>query len=48
MVEHKPGSQTVLLVLKDFRQVLLEFPSNEEALDLADALRVLSRPSWTS
>ena len=47
-VEYKPGSQTVLLVLKDFRQVLLEFPSPEEALDLADALRALSRPSESS
>lgn len=47
-VEYKPGSQAVLLVLKDFRQVLLEFPSPEEALDLADALRALSRPSENS
>ena len=45
VVEHKAGSPAVLLVLKDFRQVSLEFPSAEEALDLADALRALSRPS---
>ena len=43
-VEHKTNSQTVLLVLKDFRQILLEFQSIEEAIDLADALRALSRP----
>jgi myotubularin-related protein 9 len=48
VVEHKPGSQTMLLVLKDFRQVLLEFPLPEEALDLADALRALSRPRQLS
>ena len=43
-VEHKTNSQTILLILKDFRQISLEFQSLEETIDLADALRVLSRP----
>ena len=43
-VDHKTASPVVILVLKDFRQLVLEFPGPEEALDMADALRSLSRP----
>ena len=44
-VEHKTGSSVAVLVLKDFRHIVLEFRGPEEAADMADALRTLSRPS---
>ena len=43
-VEHRANSPVAVLVLKDFRHLVLEFPGAEEALDMVDALRHLSRP----
>ena len=44
-VEHKTGSPVAVLALKDFRHLVLEFRGPEEAADMVDALRALSRPS---
>ena len=44
-VEHKTGSPVAVVALKDFRHLVLEFRGPEEAADMADALRALSRPS---
>ena len=43
-VEHKVNSPVLVVVLKDFRHLLLEFPGPEEAQDISDALHLLSRP----
>lgn len=43
-VEHKVNSPVLLIILKDFRHLVLEFPGPEEAQDMADALHHLSRP----
>lgn len=43
-VEHKVNSPLLLIVLKDFRHLVMEFPGSEEAQDMADALQHLSRP----
>ena len=43
-LEHKPGSNTAVMFLKDFRKFSLEFPIPEECQDMIDALEVLSQP----
>lgn len=43
-VERKANSPLLVIVLKDFRHLVLEFPGPEEAQDIADALHLLSRP----
>jgi len=43
-LEHKPGSNTAIMFLKDFRKFSLEFPTPEECQDMIDALEVLSQP----
>jgi len=43
-LEHKPGSNTAVMFLKDFRKFSLEFPTPEECQDMIDALEVLSQP----
>lgn len=43
-VEHKVNSPVLVIVLKDFRHLVMEFPGPEEAQDISDALHLLSRP----
>ena len=43
-LEHKSGTSSAIMFLKDFRKFLFEFPSPEECQDVVDALEVLSQP----
>ena len=43
-LEHKSGSSSAIMFLKDFRKFHFEFPSPEECQDVVDALEVLSQP----
>lgn len=48
-LEHKSGTSSAVMFLKDFRKFLFEFPTPEECQDVVDALEVLSQPGrWMS